>query len=162
MTLTQEEAHRLFECKDGVLFWKEKPRCSRRTDKSLEAGTVTTGGYKKVGVQQKRYYVHQIVFLMTHGHIPVLIDHIDGNTANNRVQNLRASDKSKNACNSKLRKDNTSGHRGVIWSKACKKWTAKIQVRNKQMHIGVFDDYELACLAADEARNLYHGAYAKV
>ena len=159
--LTQEEAHRLFEYRDGMLFWKEKPKCSRKTDGSLEAGTVTTGGYKKFTLQQKKYYVHQIVFLMQHGYTPPVVDHIDGNTTNNRIENLRASDKAKNACNSKTRKDNTSGCRGVAWHKKSNKWMVQVVQNKKPKYLGLYEDFEFACLVADEARDLYHGEHAK-
>lgn len=161
-TLTQEEAHRLFEYRDGVLYWKERPKQSRKVKGNMEAGTVTTGGYKKVTIKQRKYYVHQLVFLMQHGYIPEIVDHIDGNTSNNLVENLRASNKSQNACNSKIRTDNKSGHRGVVWSKACDKWTARVQINKKGIHLGVFESFELACLVADEARILYHGSHARI
>lgn len=38
-TLTQEEAHRLFEYRDGVLYWKERPKNSRKLKGDMEAGT---------------------------------------------------------------------------------------------------------------------------
>lgn len=161
-SLTQEEAHLLFEYRDGILFWKERPRCSRKTNGDFEAGTVTTGGYKKITVRKKKYYVHQIVFLMMRGYIHALIDHIDGNTSNNKVENLRASDKSKNACNSKLPSHNTSGTKGVSWLKRECKWVARVQINKKVIHLGTFADLELASLVADEARRLYHGDHAKI
>jgi hypothetical protein len=160
MTLTQEEAHRLFEYKDGMLLWKERPKFSRKPKGDMEAGTASGHGYKKLSYQKKKYYAHQVIFLMQHGYIPELIDHIDGDTGNNRIENLRASNKSLNACNAKSRSDNTSGHKGVVWSKACQKWMARVQFQNKSKHLGVFEDFEFACLVADEARVLYHGEHA--
>ena len=160
-TLTQEEAHRLFEYRDGVLFWRERPKCSRKAKDDMEAGTHSGHGYKKVTINQKRFYVHQLVFLMHKGYIPEVVDHIDGNTDNNQIYNLRASNKSLNACNSKLNTKNTSGHKGVIWSKLSQKWMSRIQVKQRSKHLGVFEDFELACFVADEARRLYHGAHAK-
>ena len=162
MTLTQEEAHRLFEYRDGVLFWKERHRNSRKPKDDMEAGTHTGHGYKKITVAQKKYYVHQIIFLMQHGYIPKIVDHIDGNTSNNKFENLRESSKSLNACNSKLRSDSTSGHKGVAWSNACGKWMARVQIKNRAKHLGVFEDFELACLVADEARILFHGDHARI
>lgn len=159
--LTQEEAHRLFEYRDGMLFWKERPKCSRKASADFEAGTVTTGGYRKITVRQKKYYVHQVVFLMQHGYIPGVIDHIDGNTKNNRIENLRPSDKAKNACNSKTRSDNASGCRGVAWHKTAKKWMVQIAHNRKQKYLGLYEDFEFACLIADEARDLYHGEHAR-
>ena len=160
--LTQEEAHRLFEYKDGLLFWKERPKYSRKPKGDMQAGTASGHGYKKITFNQKQFYVHQLIFLMQHGYIPDLIDHIDGDTNNNKVENLRVSNHSFNACNSKTRSDNTSGHKGVVWSKACQKWMARVQFQNKSKHLGVFEDFEFACLVADEARSFYHGEHAKI
>lgn len=159
--LTQEEAHRLFEYRDGVLFWKERPKCSRKSKHNMTAGTTTTGGYLQVVVNQKKYYVHQVIFLMQHGYIPKVIDHIDGITSNNKISNLRESSKSLNACNSKLRKDNTSNHKGVAWHKGGKRWMAQITFNKRLIYLGLFEDFELACLVADEARDLYHGQHAR-
>ena len=160
-TLTQAEAHRLFEYRDGVLYWRERPVKSRKAKGDMEAGTLTTGGYKKITVEQKKYYVHQVIFLMQHGYIPVVVDHIDGDTKNNRLENLRASDKAKNACNSRIRLDNSSGCRGVAWHKIANKWTVQVVQNKKPKYLGLYEDFELACLVADEARDLYHGEYAR-
>jgi hypothetical protein len=162
MTLTQDEAHRLFEYRNGLLFWKVRPKHSRKPKGDMEAGTVTTNGYKKIVVGQKKYYVHQIVFLMQHGFVPEIIDHIDGKTDNNNIDNLRESSKQKNACNSKIAVTNTSGHKGVVWVKHCKKWEARLQLNKKSMYFGVYEDLELACLVADEARRIYHGNHARI
>jgi hypothetical protein len=162
MILTQEEAHRLFEYRDGVLYWKERPINSRKPKGDMEAGAKSGHGYKKITVNQKAYYAHQLIFLMQHGYIPKLVDHIDGNTDNNTVTNLRASNKSLNGCNAKMTVRNTSGHRGVFWHKKTNKWVARIQFQKRPIYIGVFDDFELACLVADEARILYHGEHARI
>lgn len=161
MTLTQEEAHRLFEYKDGMLLWKERPKFSRKPKGDMEAGTASGHGYKKLSYQQKKYYAHQVIFLMQHGYIPELVDHIDGNTDNNKIDNLRASNKSLNACNAKIRFDSTTGHKGVVWHKGAKKWMCQIVANKKTIYLGVHEDFEFACLVADEARNLYHGEHAK-
>ena len=160
--LTQEEAHCLFEYKDGILFWKERPKFSRKPKNDMEAGTVSGHGYKKIRFKNKTYYTHQMIFLMQHGYIPKVVDHIDGNTANNKIENLRESSKSFNACNSKISSRNTSGHKGVIWLKREKKWVARVQINKKVIHLGTFVDKELACLVADEGRILYHGEHARI
>jgi hypothetical protein len=162
MTLTQEEAHRLFEYRDGALYWKERPNASRKPKGDMEAGTASGHGYKKIRRNNKTYYTHQLIFLMQHGYIPKVVDHIDGNTENNQIENLRASSKSLNACNSKLPSHNTSGTKGVVWLKRECKWIARVQINKKVIHLGTFDDIELASLVADEARLLYHGEHAKI
>lgn len=159
-TLTQEKAHQLFEYKDGVLYWRERPMQSRKAKGDMEAGTHSGHGYKKICVNKQKFYAHQIIFLMHHGYISDLIDHIDRNTSNNKIENLRASNKSLNACNAKSRSDNTSGHKGVIWHKKAKKWMCRLSANKKTIYLGLHEDFELACLVADKARVLYHGEYA--
>lgn len=160
--LTQEQAHNLFEYKEGMLYWRIKPKNSRSAKGNMEAGSQSGNGYKKVTVNKKAFYTHQIIFLMQHGYIPKLIDHVDGNSKNNNIDNLRESNKSLNACNAKTPVTNTSGHKGVIWSKREKKWIARVQINKKQIHLGSFNNLELASLVADKGRNFYHGKHARI
>lgn len=159
--LTQKQAHELFDYKDGMLFWKVRPKNSRKAKGNMEAGTITTYGYKKIVFNQKKYFVHQLVYLMQHGYIPKLIDHIDGNSSNNRIENLREANKSQNACNSNLRNDNSSGCKGITWHKKANKWMVQLTVNNKPKYFGCYDDIELADLVAQEARNKYYGKFAR-
>jgi hypothetical protein len=161
-SLTQDEANRLFEYKDGILYWKNRPKCSRKPKNDMTAGTISSNGYLKITTNQVKYYVHQVIFLIKHGYIPELIDHIDGNTTNNKIENLRASSKSLNACNSKIKSDNKSGHRGVTWHSRAKKWMCQINFNKRTIYLGLHDDFEFACFLADEARRLYHGDYARI
>jgi hypothetical protein len=159
---TQEEVLRLFEYRDGVLYWKERPRCSRKPPGDMSAGFESTQGYKKVKFNKETYYVHQIVFLMHHGYIPEVVDHIDRNTSNNRIENLRPANKSLNAFNSKPKTTNSSGYKNVTWNKQIKKWQVQLTINKRCKHFGWFDDLDFAGLLADEARRLYHGEYASI
>ena len=71
------------------------------------------------------------------------IDHIDRNTANNRVDNLRWCTRSENLLNTKLRSDNTSGHKRIrVYNKekdGREGFTVKSQTGK---HIGVYDTME--------------------
>ena len=54
------------------------------------------------------------------------IDHINGNRNDNRFDNLRLATDSQNIRNQKKRKTNTSGFKGVGWSKQNKKWRSRL------------------------------------
>lgn len=55
-----------------------------------------------------------------------ICDHINRDRLDNRRENLRLVDSFGNAQNSKLRKDNTSGYRGVSFEKKQKRWQAQV------------------------------------
>jgi hypothetical protein len=119
-----------------------------------------TNGYRIMKVYGKTYSVHQIVFLMNHGFIPKEIDHINGNRADNRIENLREVTRSQNQMNIGLRKTNTSGVKNVHWKKQHKKWQVSMYIHGKRKDFGRYDDLELAELVAMEVRDKYHGEYA--
>lgn len=56
-----------------------------------------------------------------------MLDHIDRNTLNNRIENLRPCNESQNAANAKTCSHNTSGYRGVYFDKDRDKWVARIR-----------------------------------
>lgn len=72
-------------------------------------------GYFIVGLNRKRYRVHRIIFEMFNGKIPkaAVIDHIDRNKGNNKIENLRAVDNRVNSRNAKRYSSNSSGVNGV-------------------------------------------------
>ena len=68
------------------------------------------------------------------------VDHINGNSLDNRKSNLRICTHKENVRNQKLSAANTSGYRGVSWNKASKKWEAYIKVNQKRIYLGKFVD----------------------
>ena len=90
-----------------------------------------------------------------------LADHIDCDTLNNRRSNLRLATKADNNRNTKNRRSNTSGRKGVCWCKANSKWQAYISVMDRQIHLGFYDDIEAAHAAYCEAAKKYHGEFAR-
>jgi hypothetical protein len=107
----------------GKLYWKVARGGVSIGD---HAGTDGPGGYLTVGANNKSYYVHRIIFLLVHGKWPTgVCDHADRNTKNNKPNNIRDSTHVENMMNSKTRKDNKSGHRGVFFNTREGKWEAK-------------------------------------
>lgn len=90
------------------------------------------------------------------------VDHIDGNPSNNCLSNLRLCDRAGNNRNQRIRKDNTSGFKGVCWHKVTGKWAATIMADKMARHIGLFSTPEEAAAAYNEMAIKYHGEFAKL
>jgi hypothetical protein len=88
-------------------------------------------------------------------------DHRDGNGLNNQRYNLRPATHAENMCNARMRKDNTSGFKGVSWDKYTGRWQAAIHVSNKRIHLGRHDTPEGAHAAYCEASKKYHGEFGR-
>lgn len=88
-----------------------------------------------------------------------LVDHADCNPLNNRRSNLRLANKAQNSANSKRRKDNHSGYKGICRFR--KRWMARIYVNGKYIHIGMFDTAIEAHEAYCEKAKEYFGEFAR-
>jgi hypothetical protein len=157
--LKTDEIIELFEYKDGNLYWKKS--LNNRAKIGQIAGSKLPLGYRIIGVNGKHYLMHRLIFMLFNNYVPKKIDHIDGNPLNNRIENLREANDAENSYNAKLRKDNTTGHKGVIWHKLAKKWRVIVKANKKVIYSGYFDNLELASLVAQEARHKFHGKFAK-
>ena len=150
--------HDLFECKDGSLFWKITFNKVKAGD---EAGYKTSTGYRVVRINNVKHYTHRLIYTMFNGEIPegMVIDHVNCNRADNRIENLRICDSYQNAQNKSLNKNNKSGFKNVHWLKSVNKWKVQLRVNGKMKNIGLFKDLELADLVATEARHKFHGKF---
>lgn len=92
----------------------------------------------------------------------ILIDHISKDRLDNRKSNLRTVSKSQNSLNTKLRKDNKSGCRGISWDKERNKWFVRIAVNRKNIALGRYKDIGDAINAYNEAAKKYHGKFANI
>lgn len=120
-----------------------------------------SGKYQRIDYLGTSHQAHRVAWHIMTGEFPSsLIDHSNRDKYDNRWRNLREATKAENNRNTGLRSDNVSGHKGVSWRTARNKWLVQIGLNGKVYHLGNFDDYELACLVADEARNKYHGDFA--
>lgn len=87
------------------------------------------------------------------------IDHKDRNGLNNTKSNLRLATKSQNAANSKVRRDNISGFRGV--SPLGKRWRSVIQVNGRRLHLGCYTTAIDAAIAYDLAAIRFFEEFAR-
>ncbi|MGC4375766.1 HNH endonuclease [Fictibacillus sp. Mic-4] len=92
--------------------------------------------------KRKTVLMHRLILQVDPRHE---VDHINGNSLDNRRNNLRIANRAENSRNIKTPSHNTSGYKGVTKSK--KGWRASIHLNSEKIHIGVFKTKEDAAKA---------------
>lgn len=148
--LTQDVLISILDYNDltGVLLWKPRPvsmfrlpfHQKRWNTRNSGVPAFTYGdkdGYLIGGIFGRIYSAHRIIWAIKTGMWPKLqIDHINGNTSDNRWVNLRQVTAQENQRNSKLSKANKTGHTGITISSG--KYIARIKVDQMMIHLGSF------------------------
>lgn len=161
----------IYDSVSGELFWRKRPREHFNDDRGWrvfntryaekQAGTVgKTTGYVYVNFASGDLYAaHRLIWAMTTGEWPDFIDHINGDRADNRLENIRPCSRSQNQCNRGVQKNNSSGFKGVH-RHTDGRWRARIKAGGKHIHLGLFDTPSLAHQAYLSATLRYHGKFA--
>lgn len=124
------------------------------------AGTNVGNGYTRIRINGKQYLAHRLAWLYVYGVWPIeQLDHINGIRSDNRLSNLREATNKENNVNRGLTKVNTSGYKGVSWSKHANKWLSRIMVNGKSLHLGYFIDKDEAIEAYKQAAIIHHGSF---
>lgn len=91
----------------------------------------------------------------------LFVDHINCDPFDNRKENLRICTPQQSAKNCRKYSTNTSGYKGVSWSKRDCKWAAQIAVDKKHIHLGFFTSKIDAYAAYCEASKKYHKEFGR-
>ena len=153
MTQSQLKSHLHYNPSTGVFTRLDTNRPSRL---NKPTGNIATHGYVRIGIKDKSFYAHRLAFLYMTGKVPKEVDHLDHDRTNNKWSNLREADRTMQMRNTKLSKNNASGHHGVDYVSVNKnKWVARIMVDYKSIHLGSFKHKEDAIKARKHAEKLY-------
>lgn len=126
------------------------------------AGALTKAGYSIIALGKNRYYAHRLAYFYMLGVMPTDdIDHLDGNPSNNSWINLRDATKSENMANQKLRIDNISGVKGVIYRKEYDNYGVTITKAGKRIWLGSYPTLEEASEIAIKGREQLHKEFAR-
>lgn len=126
------------------------------------AGTVQKSGHISIRINGTKYLSHRLAWLYMTGSWPDgMIDHSNGNPSDNRFINLRVTDSSGNNRNSRKRKTNKSGYKGVSFFRKTEKWRASIVYNRRNISLGLFENPEDAHKAYVEAAKRLHGDFAR-
>ena len=171
--LSKKFLHECFTHTGGELVWNTRPtrhfdsEPRSRTFNKQFAGKVA-GATRNKGAKQYTYITiggsvysaHSLTWFMYNGKPPTHhIDHINGNSLDNSIENLRDVTQAENNKNIKMTKKNKSGCVGVSLRGDNKKWVVRIGVNGKYKHFGAFKDFEFAELLANEVHS-YLGYHA--
>jgi hypothetical protein len=159
---SQEELHKLFEYKEGNLYWRIG--LSNYAKNGRKAGTFSPKDYMRIQINYAKYYAHRIIWCYHFGPIAdkLQIDHIDGDKTNNMIENLRLATNGQNKSNNKRAYRNSKSNiLGVYWFKKTNKWAAGIRINNKRIHLGYFANQEDAIAIRKAAELQYFGEFAQ-
>lgn len=143
---------------EGILRWNIRGRAIQFGKKA--GSSSVPNGHLSVCIGGEDFVVTRIIWLFVTGKWPErLVDHKDRNKRNNKWGNLRQASVSQNAMNSKIRSDNTSGHKGVFLDKNGT-YRAYINVNKRCISLGFNMTFEEAVAARLSGEARYHGEFA--
>jgi len=157
-----------YEPETGKLFWKHrdtalfakpgfaKPWNERWAGEEAFKITHVQWGHKQGTLGGKCFKAHIVIWAIVHGEWPKnQIDHINGEPADNRIDNLRDVPGVINVQNSSRYKSNSSGVTGVWWSAPRQRWMATIKANRRKVYLGSFRNLADAAHARKHAEAKY-------
>ena len=157
--MNKTKALEWFEYRDGDLYWRKSP------NKKVKEGSLVKinpkNEYTQVTLHGEKWSVHRLIYLIHYGEFYGNLDHIDGNSRNNKIGNLRMASYSENNINRKTPKSNTSGFKGVYFCKQTSKWRSSISSNGNRLRLGRFDNLEDAVNAYEKAAEKVHGNFRR-
>tara|TARA_R110002096_G_scaffold378564_1_gene572647 strand:- start:525 stop:1028 length:504 start_codon:yes stop_codon:yes gene_type:complete len=122
--------------------------------------------YGRLNTKIGKINIARLLWFFDNGVWPVgEIDHIDGDTHNNKLSNLRVCSRSENAKNKKRYYNNTTGYKGVTresYRGEVRSYRASIQNEGVRIHLGMFDTAVDAAQAYNTAAKRLHGEFARL
>ena len=127
----------------GVFTWRVKT--CKKVVIGARAGSRTGRGYRQIRVDGELYLEHRLAYLYVEGFWPEAeVDHANGNGELNAWVNIRGATSAEQKQNTRRRKDNTSGFKGVGWFRPKGKWRARIRAGGREVRLGYFDQADAA------------------
>jgi hypothetical protein len=126
----------------------------RKPERDTPVVMITYKGYKK------NFPLHNLIFMYHHGYVPNLIDHMDNNYLNNKIENLRELNTQLNTSRAGMFGHNTTGYRGVRFRPRDNKYIVNIKVDGYGYYCGQYEDIEFAASVYNYISQLIFGEYS--
>lgn len=137
-----------YDPETGVLTWRARARewfATKRAYSTWNARyagraalTADNGiGYRVGSIANTQYLAHRVAWALHHGEWPNVIDHVNGDTKDNRICNLRNTDNRGNSRNLRVSVRNTSGIMGISRHQNGK-WVAQLKAPGRGQYLGIF------------------------
>jgi hypothetical protein len=141
-----------YEPETGNFYWIHRDKIKKKL--GTNASIVRSNGYLNICIDSQYYYTHRLAWFYVNSEWPNVIDHIDGNKTNNKIENLRSVDQRCNIQNVvKARKHNKSGIIGARKTKYG--FQTSLRIDGKNHYLGHYK-------TAEEAHNVYLEAKRKL
>jgi len=144
-----------YDATSGAFTWRSGPRAGQ------PAGSIELGGYVILGYARKRCKAHRLALLMSGISLldEQVVDHINGNPSDNRLANLRVTDRAGNRRNQqKVRSDSKTGFLGVRRHK--KAFRGVISVNGKKVCLPMRETPEMAHADYLSAKRKFHPEFS--
>ena len=149
--LTQNE-FALVDNEDFKMISKHKWYCVRNKGNNYAR--------RNVGVKPNRSSIemHRVVLKCPNG---MVIDHINGNSLDNRKKNLRVCTQAENTRNRIQRRSCKNKFKGITFHKHSKVWHAQICINYNNIYLGSFKNQKSAAIAYDAYAKRIHKQFAR-
>lgn len=146
---TQDFLKENYDYRDGKLV-HIKPKRGRTVGQPIGFLDKRYGKYHLAVIDERLYFLHRLIWIWHNGSFgEFVINHRDGNTQDNRIENLRAVTQQE-SCFTR------GGVKGCAYHKQTGKWEAYIKVNQKKIHLGLHPTEEDAGRAYIAAKVKYH------
>ena len=159
-SITQDELKAMlnYNPESGDFTWRVNRRGhAGKSQAGMLAGSRRPDGRLIIAINGKKYLASRLAWFFSYGTWPnPTVDHINGDSTDDRLANLREADFQQQVQNRKVQKNSASGYPGVYWYKASNRWQAKIKHNRKERSLGYYLDLFDAIAARMRAERELH------
>ncbi len=157
----------------GKFFWRQRPEIHFKNTRLCKSFNKRFAGkecftyrdklnYLRGTLNHESFLAHRVAWAVHYGEWPAgMLDHIDGNPGNNKIENLRIATPSENQGNRKTTV-RSSIYKGVYWCNSHNRWVASVYKDGKRIRSKHTDSEEDAALFYNEGAKEVFKNYARL